>query len=80
MNTSYVQTYLECFNWFRDFRTSLKKDVAVFCQLDYWVREFVYDIFVAMFQLIYFHFVAILKIRLYDIRYPIYIQISYVMY
>jgi hypothetical protein len=80
MNTTYVQTYLECFNGFRDFRTALKKDVAIFCQLDYWFREFVYDIIFALFQLIYFKFVAILKIRLHDIRHPLYIQSLYIMY
>lgn len=72
--------YLECFNGFRDFHTALKEGVAIFCQLEYWVREFVYDIIVALFELIYFQFVAILKIRLHDIRYPLYIQILYIMY
>jgi hypothetical protein len=80
MNTPYVQTYLDCFNGFRELRTALNKYAAIFCQLDYWFRDFVYGIFVAILQLIYFHFVAILKIRLHNIRYPLYIQFLYIVY
>jgi hypothetical protein len=80
MNTPCVPTYPQTCNRGCELHTSFKEDAALFGQLDFEVCDFVYGFSVTLVHLVYFNFVAILKIRLRDITYLFYIQISYISY